>query len=178
MYADDIALYQEISTQSDYARIQKDVDSLCVWIANNRLKLKCCYITFSHMCPHCQISLFILRVIDSRVDQFKYLGVIFTKDLKWTKHMNSICNKTRRLIGMFYRKFYMYSCRETSLKLDLQIFISPSCIWNMRQLLGSAPNKRQLMDVQKFALKVCTCTKNWGTIACSYNPPIELQYDG
>ncbi len=57
-------------------------------------------------------------------------------DLKWTKHINSICNKMRWLIGMFYRKFYMYSSRETSLKLTNLYF---ALIWNMRQLCGITP---------------------------------------
>ncbi len=69
MYADDIALYQEIGTQSDYARIQKDVNSLCVWIANNRLKLNAAtLLSQGNMCPHCQISLFILWVTPSSLE--------------------------------------------------------------------------------------------------------------
>ena len=69
MYANDIGLYQEISTQSGHARIQKGVDSLCVWIANNRLKQNAATLpSQGNMCPHCQISLFILRVTPSSLE--------------------------------------------------------------------------------------------------------------
>ncbi len=80
-------------------------------------------------------------------------------------HQLNICNKTRRLIGMFYRKFnfYMYSSRETSLKLYKSLFCPH--IWNMRQLHVWDPYLRKdIKQIEDFALKACT--KNWGT---SYN---------
>ena len=54
-----IALYQEISTQSDYARIQGCglTIIICVWIANNRLLNAALYYFLKETCaPHCQIS--------------------------------------------------------------------------------------------------------------------------
>ncbi len=67
---------------------------------------------------------------------------------------------------MFYRKFYMYSSRETSLKFYKSLFRPHmeyvSAVWDpyLRKDI------KQIEDVQKFALKVDLCTKNWGT---SYN---------
>ena len=94
-----------------------------------------------------------------RVNSYKYLGVHITSDLMWSSHILNICNKTRRLIGIMYRRFYKYSSSNTLLKLYTS-FIRPhleyaSVSWD--------PHLKKditlLEDVQKFALKVCT--KSW-----------------
>ena len=41
-----------------------------------------------------------------RVDYVKYLGVILTSDLTWTKHITIICSKVWKLTGMMYRRFF------------------------------------------------------------------------
>ena len=52
-----------------------------------------------------------------RVSSYKYLGVLITSDSMWSSHISNICNKTRRLVGLMYRKFYKHSSSETLLKL-------------------------------------------------------------
>ena len=165
MYADDIALYRSISSQSDYSKLQDDVNSLCYWISHNHLKLnvqKCCYMTFSRKhsptLPNSPLTIednFSL----SRVDVFKYLGVNFSSDFSWTKHITSTCNKSRKLIGMLHRSFYKYSKPDSTSKLYKSL-IRPhleyaSAVWSPHL----AKDIKLLEDTQKFALKVCT--KKW-----------------
>ena len=74
----------------------------------------------------------------SKVDEFKYL---LSSDLTWARHITNICNKTRKLIGMFYRNFYKYSSKDTSLKLYKSL-IRPHleyapAIWNPHTLKTS-----------------------------------------
>ena len=77
----------------------------------------------------------------------------------WSSHITAICSKTRRLVGMFYRRFYKHSSEETLLKL-YSSFVRPHL-----EYAASAwdPNLKKdvtlLEEVQKFALKVCT--KHW-----------------
>ena len=81
LFADYIALYRAVTSSDDYAQLQSDIDSIADWVKGNQLKF---------------------------VDQYKYLGLIFYPNLSWSEHINSICNKVRRLIGLFYRKFYKF----------------------------------------------------------------------
>ena len=87
MYADDIAMYKIISNPSDYTYLQKDILSLCPWIANNYLTLnfqKCRYMIFTrkhqptfptsdlHMNDHHALV---------KTDHYKYLGLNLFPDL-------------------------------------------------------------------------------------------------
>ena len=94
-----------------------------------------------------------------RVNSFKYLGVWITKDLTWSSHVNEICTKARRVVGLIYRQYYQYSTPETLNQLYVS-FVRPHLeyaapIWD--------PHLQKDIDklekVQKFALRMCT--KNW-----------------
>ena len=49
-------------------------------------------------------------------------------DYMWSSHILNICNKTRRLVGMMYRKFYKHSSSETLLKLCISSHLEYACI--------------------------------------------------
>ena len=82
------------------------------------------------------------------------LNFLFTTDLSWTAHINMICTKARRLVGMLYRQFYQDLDADTStLK---QVYVS-----NIRPHLEYAcqvwdpywqKDIDMLESVQKFAL--------------------------
>ena len=98
-------------------------------------------------------------VVLSRVTTYKYLGVIISHNLSWKPHITTICNKTKRLIGTIYRKFYGYSNPVTLLKLYLIIIRSnleyASSVWDPSQKLQIDA----LESVQKFGLRMCL--KSW-----------------
>ena len=52
-----------------------------------------------------------------KTDHYKYLGLNLSPDLSWSHHVDLICTKTRKLVGMLYRNFYKYSSSPTLLKL-------------------------------------------------------------
>ena len=59
------------------------------------------------------------------MQSYKYLGVLITADLTWSAHLQVISTKTRKLLGMFYRRFYSNSTSTTMLKL-YKSFIRPN----------------------------------------------------
>ena len=93
-----------------------------------------------------------------QVSSVKFLGVLLTSDLTWSQHIDKVCSKTRKLIGLFYRRFY-YCNPELMLQLYKSL-IRPlheyaSQVWDPHLL----KDVNKLENTQKFALKVCQ--KNW-----------------
>ena len=94
-----------------------------------------------------------------QASEYKYLGVVITSDLSWRPHITNMCNKTKKLIGLLYRRFNQNSNPSTLLKLYLS-FIRPhleylSGVWSPH-LKGEV---EAIEKVQKYALKVCM--KSW-----------------
>ncbi len=118
IYADDIALYHRIEKQRDYSQLQDNFAALYKWISDNYLKLnasKCCYMIFSkkRFPSYPDTPLYISENCPLlKVEEFKCLEVTFTSDLKWANHVITICNKAKKLIGMFYRKLYSFPAVE------------------------------------------------------------------
>lgn len=94
-------------------------------------------------------------------DSIKYLGLTIQSDLTWSKYIQNICSKARRLVGMLFCQFYYYAESSTIKTLYLTL-IRPnleyaSIVWDPHLIKGH----KVLENVQKFACRVCT--KNWHT---------------
>ena len=165
LYADDILLYRPISSQEDYALLQRDIDNIDSWVSDNYLQFnvaKCKYMLISrrrHRVPPPVFTISNLQL--EEVESFKYLGLLFTTDLSWTTHITSICAKAKQILGMLYRQFYQQSQPGTLLKLYTSLvrphleYASP--VWNPYK----SKDITMLESVQKFGCKVCT--KQWDT---------------
>ena len=88
------------------------------------------------------------------VKNYKNLGVHLISDLKWDTHITTICHKSKKLLGLMYRRFY------TSVD---PIFLYRLYLSLVRPILeyacqGWGPytqrNIKELELVQKFSLKV------------------------
>ena len=113
-YADDILLYRPIRQASDYQRLQKDVEALGKWANDNYLTFnpsKSKAMVFSRKRNPVQAPSYLslngstLEIVDS----VKYLGITISSDLSWTKHINIISSKARKLVGLLFRQFYRHS---------------------------------------------------------------------
>ena len=78
-----------------------------------------------------------------QVECFKYLGVLLTSDLTWSKHTETICSKAKKLLGMIYRRFSEHSNPDTLLHL-YESMVRPHLEYV------------HLDGVQKFALRICS----------------------
>ena len=115
-YADDLLLYKPVESNADYNRVQEDVTTIDYWMSYNFLTLnatKCKHMVItrsrSHQCP----QLFLAGQPLECVQSYKYLGVIITSNLSWSEHIQSICNKSRKLVGLLYRQFYLNADSDT-----------------------------------------------------------------
>ena len=138
VYADDMLLYKPISCQEDFAALQNDIDKLEFWTATNQLQFntsKCKYMVVSRkragiLPPPLTLQGQLLQ----QVDHFKYLGLLLSSDLSWSSHVENICNKARKLLGLLYRQYYQLAEPNTLLQLYLSLirphleYASP--VWN------------------------------------------------
>ena len=93
------------------------------------------------------------------VPTFKYLGIIISSDLSWSQHIERICSKARKIIGMLYRCYYQYADSSTLLKLYTSLvqphveYAAP--VWDP----STVQDIQHLESVQNFALRVSS--KQW-----------------
>ena len=156
MYADDILLYRPIRQAYDYHLLQQDVEALGEW-ANDK------YLTFNpskskamvfsrkrHSVPapsYFKLNGSRLEIVDS----VKYLGITISSDLTWSKHINIIGSKTRKLVRLLFWQFYRCADTDTIRKLYIAI-IRPhleyaSQVWDPYL----QKDQQTLENIQKFA---------------------------
>ena len=91
------------------------------------------------------------------MQSYKYLGVIITSDLSWLEHIQSICNKSRKLVGLHYRQLYLNADSDTLCQFHL-LCIRP----HLKYVCGTLTCKRE--NPSGGSAKVCLqsiCCKNW-----------------
>ena len=164
MYADDILLYKPISQPEDYNGLQTDIDAIQDCISTNYLTMnphKCKYLICSRKIhPHLPPSGLLLGGVTlDQVESYRYLGVLVSSRLTWSDHIEHICAKARKLVGMLYRQFYSWADSNTLL-LIYRTCIRPHLEYAC-QLWDPFLNKgmQSLEAVQKFVCKVCL--KQW-----------------
>ena len=159
LFADDMLLYKPITSQHDYQSLQEDVNRIQEWVNTNYLSLnpsKCkCMLVTRRKSTHAT-SLYLGNTILEQVETFKYLGVLLSSDLNWTPHIENICSKARKLVGLLYRQFYNNASSDAMIKLYTAV-IRPQLeyaaeVWDPHL----QKNVELLENVQKQALRMCS----------------------
>ena len=124
LYADDMLLYRRLSSPEDF---QNDVDAVNNWVNENRLcfnTTKCKYMLITRKKrprpmhpPAILINGIPLDILDS---YNSYLGLLISSDLSWSHHIDSICSKARRILGLLYWRF----SHDTGPHALLQLYLS------------------------------------------------------
>ncbi len=126
LYADDMLLYRKIDGPEDYTALQSDINAVSNWVKDNYLTFntaKCKYMLISRRqqgyCDRPNLLLDDLHL--ERVESFKYLGIILSSDLSWSCHVESICARARKVLGLLYRRFYTNAEPPALLQLYLSL---------------------------------------------------------
>ena len=149
-YADDTAIISTNKTwKQTEMRMNKLLESAADWLALNKLTLnitKTVYITFGNYTDSVpnKLDIKIDNETIRRVENCKYLGVIFDQNLKWNEHINYIIKKTRYLIYIFY-KISKYMHRET-LKIIYYAFFHSIITYGIIGWGGAYSNSLQRLE--------------------------------
>ena len=163
LYADDMLLYKQIKCSEDYQQLQLDIDKISSWVDSNHLSLnpaKCKTMVLSRKRNFSYPPQFLLNKVPlEQVETFKYLGVLISSDLSWSKHVDSICAKGKKLIGLLYRRFSSNVCSERLLEM-YKTLVRPHLeyaapVWDPHLL----KDINSVENVQKYGLKMCL--KRW-----------------
>lgn len=102
-YADDCVLYNVVKTHSDHYRLQESFAGFCNWCRTWQMSInfkKTVLMSFCNKSPSVFDYTFDNRAVN-RVFEYKYLGVIFTHNMSWSKHIEHICNKALKNWGIY-----------------------------------------------------------------------------
>ena len=107
MYADDTTLFCYFDNIRNKNTINNEINKVYDWLCSNKLSLNVS--KSKYMCFHTSNktvnypNLKINNVTIDRVNDFKFLGLIISSNLKWNKHINHISIKVSKVIGIMFR---------------------------------------------------------------------------
>ena len=160
LYADDILLYKPISCKTSYEELQQDIERLSRWSDKHMLSFntkKCKCMLISNRQNHTPPSLSLNNQPLEFVREYKYLGIILTSNLCWSSHIQYICKRARRVLGIIYRNI---SPNTTNCLTFLKLYVAlvrphleyAAQVWNPHLV----KDINSLESVQKFALRICS----------------------
>ena len=106
LFADDCILYREVKNSSDSAVLQSDLDALCSWEEKWQMKFnknKCHVMHITNKTKPISYNYKMSSTTLSAVQEYPYLGVTIQNNLKWSSHINKICSKANKTLGLLKR---------------------------------------------------------------------------
>ena len=157
LYADDTTLYKPINNINDIHLFQDDINKIFSWFTDNFLQAnaKKTKIMISSLkqnpYPSCQFFLDAQPI--ERVTNITFLGIQISNKLSWNIHIDTICKKARRIIGLIHRNFHLApSLLRRSLYITMvRPILEYSCV-SWHPLNKTLTNR--LESVQRFACRV------------------------
>jgi hypothetical protein len=163
IYADDTAFYVAKRTVNEINQIlQTELDQVHNWLCANKLSLHVGETASMLLCsrqkrPHLQNQHLSLNVQNEEIGQvegLKYLGVHIDQNLNFNKHIDDVCKKLRRALGVLRRAspFINQATRVTLYNtLMLPHFEYCCTVWGCSI---TQSNLHQLQIIQNCAMRI------------------------
>ena len=157
LFADDAFVYREISSQRDIATLQKDLDSLTKWGDEWQMTFNTdkCYTMHFTTKKSPVISDYILCGNQLKsTDVHPYLGIQFSDNLRWKKHILTVTNSCKRTMGVIRRNFK--ACSVDVKSRLYQSLIQPKLTYGSAAWYPSTKEEEHLLDmIQRSAARLC-----------------------
>ena len=157
LFADDTNIYFLSKNLNDLELIlNQELHAVAEWMKSNRLALsilKTNFVLFhsKRLKPYKSLSLKIDGVNIQEVSTVKYLGVTFDSNLTWKNHVNELCLKLLKTVGIFSKLRYYVN-------VDILIMLYYSLIYPFLtygiQVWGLTKN--QVTTLQKRVVRIMT----------------------
>lgn len=106
MFADDVKLVKECTTEADCVALQQDIDLVHAWSLQNKLLFnptKCEIMTFTRSAAPLQYQYAVGGVPVTRVQQVRDLGVVFDPQLTFHQQVQGVTAAAHRRLGFVLR---------------------------------------------------------------------------
>lgn len=151
LYADDCVIYQKITSAEDHEKLNNSFSNFCTWCQTWQMNVnfqKTVCMTFStrssaHLFPYSFDGCHLTRKME-----YKYLGLHFTHNMSWSKHIDITYNKALKRLG-YLQRVLRVAPKETKL-LTFKTLVRPlleyGCVvWNPHK----ASDIAKLESIQK-----------------------------
>ena len=105
--------------------LQDGISTIDKWVQQNHLTFnsaKCKYMVISRKRrPTYPGVLYLGDTPLEQVECFKYLGVILAGYLSFSQHIDSVCSKARKILGLLYQRFHNNASKDSLLQLYLSL---------------------------------------------------------
>lgn len=155
MFADDCIIYTPITSVDDQIKLNYTLSNISAWCSENNMKINTGKTKYMHITTKKNALCFdyeLDAVKLSKVDSYKYLGVIITSDLKWNKHVDYIKNKAIK--KLWYLRRRLFRTPPSVKTLAYKALVRPTLeyaseVWDPWQVTLS----RELENVQSLAVR-------------------------
>jgi hypothetical protein len=157
LFADDALVYREVVSKDDPTSFQHDLDALSTWGTDWLMSFntdKCHIMHFTNKKSPTITSYKLCGNVLSAVDSHSYLGVTFSNDMKWSKHINNITNSCKKVLGVIRRNFRSCS-QDVKSKLYLSI-VQPKMEYGSASWHPITKQDTHKLDmIQRSAARMC-----------------------
>ena len=159
LFADDSVLYKEFKCANDVSVLQQDLEKVFSWAEDWKMLFnasKCQHLTITKKRKPHQTAYSVNGHQIERVTSSKYLGVTFTDDLKWGKHIANITGKANSTLGVLRRN--LQPCSKTVKDRAYKALVRPkleyaAAAWNPH----TTKDVTSLEAIQRQAARFTTC---------------------
>ena len=136
LFADDTLLHNKIKENTDRLKLQEDLANLESWESEWEMKFhpdKCNVLPISRSRKTPEVKYTLHEQNLEQVTETKYLGVTIQSNLEWNKHIDSVCAKANKMLGLLRRniKIAPIATKELGYKaLVRPVLEYCSCVWD------------------------------------------------